>query len=732
MAHLLHFVVGLVLLLHVVFWGAGVAMLAMPRPWRRFWPAVVVPAGLALQSAVVWFAALAGLRGTNHYAWGAELVPLALLAFALWRQGWRAHATNVGRFGLVWLQMIGVLLLLILPLAIASRGLTTIALSSCDAGDYAGGARTLMEFARSDRDGFLGLTEVVRVASADNFFDFWLRLNHFTPSALIAFNGTVLDCQPHELTSLLGMVLVAGSLPVVFWVARAIFGYSGGVSLIVALLYGLSPITWYAAMQVALGQLLAAQAIALLSWTGIALWRGKLTARRARQFVGVLCIGYWLVLGSYNFIVIVCLVPAVAYAGGLAIWRGQWPRLGRWAAAMLLPLVACGLVFFGRVSGLAERFTLLRTYDFGWRIAPLTPEGWLGLVRGPEMEAWSFFGLRWALAALVGVPWIWAMVRSVKQRRPGAWTVASIILPVLFGYAFLEERGARLGTNASYDAYKLFAVFLPLLLAAFCWWLTLRRSRRITEWFGVMGLAAVVVVGNLLAAGMTIWRMAQPPLIVDNALRHLRRLEEHPEVTSVNVLLDQMWERLWANAFLLRKPQYFLTTSYEARWATPLKGEWDLRGGMIQVAMPEPDANVVIDDRYRATRRTAHALEVEFGDGWYDEERVNAQGEPWRWSKYRATLRFNNPQNHPLRVQATFDWRGVRTTTVDFAIPGWEGALFGDGVEAQRKKVQMMAWEVPAGRSEWVIHAQPAPGPKLDDPRELGVCLFGLKLQVLP
>ena len=34
--------------------------------------------------------------------------------------------------------------------------------------DYAAGARVLMEFARSDRDGFIGLSEVVRVMSVDN------------------------------------------------------------------------------------------------------------------------------------------------------------------------------------------------------------------------------------------------------------------------------------------------------------------------------------------------------------------------------------------------------------------------------------------------------------------------------------------------------------------------------------------------------------------------------------
>ena len=86
----------------------------------------------------------------------------------------------------MWAAVGGCLVLLVLPVAIASRGLTTLSLGSCDAADYAAGARVLMEFARADRTGFLGLTEVVQVHSVDNFFDYWLRLNHFTPSALMA------------------------------------------------------------------------------------------------------------------------------------------------------------------------------------------------------------------------------------------------------------------------------------------------------------------------------------------------------------------------------------------------------------------------------------------------------------------------------------------------------------------------------------------------------------------
>jgi hypothetical protein len=536
---MIHFAVAFGVLLHVAFWGAGLALLGMPRPWRRFWPALMVPAGLALQSAVVWAGSHTWLSGTDSYAWWSEVIPAALLWLGLRRLGARRALTDVNRFGLVWAITAGCLVLLVLPLAFASRGLTTVSLGSCDAADYAAGARVLREFVNSERIGFLGLTEVVRVGSVRNFIDYWLRLNHFTPSALMAINGTVLGCAPHEIASLLTAALLAGALPVVFWSSRAILGYSGGASLIIAGLFGVSPIPWYAYAHVSPGQLLFAHAIVLITWAGVGLWHGRLTAGRGKQFAVVLAIGYWLVLGSYNFFIFVALVPAIAYAGGLAVRRRAWRRLAKWLLVMLAPLAGCAIVFYGRVAGLAERLTLLQTYDFGWRIPPLTAEGWLGMVQGGSLEPWSFFGLRWVLcAAAVGVLG-WALLRSIQEKRRAAWLMIAIIVPVLAGYLFLQARGAQLATNASYDAYKLFAAFYPLLLPAFCWWVTLRRSRRILEWLFVCAVAGVVVAFNVVACGMFAWKLSRPPLIVDGELRQLRKIDEHVHPRHVVAAVGQ-------------------------------------------------------------------------------------------------------------------------------------------------------------------------------------------------
>ena len=114
------FLAGFGLLLHILFWGAGLALLLTPRPWTRYWPVFAAPAGLALQSAVVWWGAGLGLAGTNAYGWWCESLPVAALAAGLWARGWpkwTGLVADARRFGAVGIAMILTLGALLVPLA---------------------------------------------------------------------------------------------------------------------------------------------------------------------------------------------------------------------------------------------------------------------------------------------------------------------------------------------------------------------------------------------------------------------------------------------------------------------------------------------------------------------------------------------------------------------------------------------------------------------------------------
>ena len=133
-----YYLIAIGLLLHALYWGAGLAMLH----------AVAVASLLAGVGAVSRAdpasAGSVGRRickfaGTNSYAWWSELIP-AVFVLAFLRNGVPAFRSDLARFGAYGWQWRG-LVAVVTPLARAADFLTTISLGSCDAADYAAGAR---------------------------------------------------------------------------------------------------------------------------------------------------------------------------------------------------------------------------------------------------------------------------------------------------------------------------------------------------------------------------------------------------------------------------------------------------------------------------------------------------------------------------------------------------------------------------------------------------------------
>lgn len=726
------FSAGFGLLLHFLFWGAGLALLATPRRWRAGWPALCAPFGLALQSAVVWFGAMTRMPGAQVYGLWSLVLPLGLLAFALWRTI-RTERRRLWNELKPWqgigLLMAVVLNALLIPFAVASKVLTSSSLGSCDAADYAAGARTLLEFASNDRSGFMGLTEVVQLHSVDNFFDHWIRLNHFTPSALVALNAAIFSFQPYEIISVMTAVFVALSLPTVFWLARSTFRYTPLASTWIAAVYGMSPLLWYAVYHVAMSQLLAAIAIALLNGAAIALWREGAHWRRGLAWSALFAAAFWLILGAYNFIVVICLVPALGYTGILTLWRKEWPRFGRWLVLVLVPLIVVSAVFTQRALGLVERFVLFQQFDFGWKIPALTPEGWFGMLGSISLGALPW-PLRWSLGAIAVILLAVALLFATKRRDKQACLVFCSTAPILLGYQFLQLRAVLHGTNASYDAYKLICVFYPGLLAGIAYWLTLARSSK--PWIRLIVVAfAVTVLGmNGYTANRFARRMQSPPLLVDRPLVQLQRLESIAEVSSVNLLIGDFWARLWANAFLLRKPQYFPTHTYEGRRNTELKGEWDLLGGIISLRTPALPEELRFNPPYSLVNtRSPYYLRVKAEEGWYDPEVIAKAGSHWRWTKGDASLALENPHARALRVSLHCSLRSLVDRDLQVWLNGEQIRTVRIGTELKTMHVPLIT--LPPGKSViWFRSDTPPISPGPHDDRKLGFAAYSIEVHV--
>jgi hypothetical protein len=710
--------------LHTCFWGAGLSALVLPRRWRRWWWVFCPGLGLALQSAVVWTGAHTNLPGTNSYAAWSEVLPAALLVLGWRRRGeiGRAFAALRGAIGLAAIIVVAGWLLLS-PMAAVSGRPTTISIGSCDAADYAAGARVLQEFAHDDHVGFLGLTEVTHIRSVDYFFDFWLRLNHFTPSAVLAHNGSILRERPHALAGVTGVALVLLNLPATMFLARVAMGLRRGWLLGLTALLAVSPLQAYAVFHVALGQLFAVQGILLLT---IAVF-GAVRHGRPWACAPLAVAGFWILAGSYNMLLPVCLAPAGAWLVAQAFWRRNWRVVATTIAMLGAALAVCAAFGWARFAGLAERFSLLNQYDFGWPVPLVTPEGWLGLITGPRLQPWPAAGRLLAIVVTL-VAWLAGVAGLWRRRRGSALAALAFVTPVAFGWALLAWE-AHVRANASYDAYKLIAAFQPEFVIGLGCVLALPQAGSFPRRQLVALVLALVLCGNLFAIVRFRHAATHSALRVHGSLLELSSLERDARIRSVNMRLTEFWARLWANQLLLRMPQYFETHSYEGRLNTEMKGEWDLSDSPIHTIPFFRKDYIAINGRFHLTRVGADGeFTASFGRGWHAPESGSVEG--WRWTSGDAEIKVVNPGTRPLRVHVSL--RAHALTPRDLHVLANDVEVGACKLGTEPEKFDLGELVLAPGPTTLALRASlPAGWAGGDDDRMLSVALHKLTLRAI-
>lgn len=723
---MMYFLFALGLVAHAFFWGAGPALLLLPGRWRPLFWSLAPGLGFGLQSAVVWFVALAGGPGTEAYAGWSELLPLALLLSALKRVG-REGIRTLGRALLRPAALLVVALMLVsgsvflTPMAVAGKGVTASSMGSCDHADYAAGARVLAEFSRDSREGMLGLRPAIEISSVGSFFDFWLRLNHFTPAALIAHASSLLGVEAYRLVSIFGAVAMVLNIPLVFLVARMVARLPWGWSGAAAALYALSPLGAYAVHQGALGQILAAQGIATIVIGAALAW-----GRREWRLVPIIAGALWLLAGSYNFILVVCLAQAGTWLVGRRLLQPS--RFARFLGALqvlALAFLLMGAVFWPRLSGIAERLVLLDRHDYGWSIPLGSWESWLGLVG--DIRLGPVFGgdAPW-LGPLCGLLWTFGLVGLWRRARQRALGPASLVLPVACGWMILAWQSLH-RANASYDAFKLISVFLPGLLAGLVG--VLPRRSRVERYASGIFLGLVLAVCCARAWDFARF-MSAPPLRVDKHLVGLQRLEALPEVSSLNVRIDDYWCRLWANAFLLRKQHFFSAPAYEGRVVSPLSAEWDLTHSILRTMPVAASDAVDLGMNFFVVRRSAvSTVALSFGPDWYAIERNRT--DQWRWSKGRGTIRIDNLTSRDRPAQLNLNLQGAAAG--ENAMVVLNGATVAQArLTDRREAIPVVAVSLRPGPNILELKPAGAAARKVaGDTRPLGVAVHQVELKLL-
>jgi len=470
--------------------------------------------------------------------------------------------------------------------------------------------------------------------------------------------------------------------------------------------------------------LYGAHGVALLTLAVLGAGRTRRTGPGVWAWGPLVVAAFWILAGSYNFILTVALAPAGAWLLAEAWRRRDWRGPARVLGMVLAMLAVCAALFWGRFDGLVERFRLFGQYNFGWPVPLLSPDGWLGLVQDTALHAWAR-PVRLLLSALVAGGWLAGLLLLGRRRGAPALAALALTVPVLAGWGLIVWE-ARTRANASYDAYKLLSVFYPGLLVGLTCWLAI-PARPAWRRIGV-GIALLVLAANGWVDWQFARQMADPPLRVERNLIELRRLDRMPRITSLNMRIDDFWSRLWANAFLLRKPQYFSVHTYEGRLNTALKGEWDLSDSLLR-SWPVREADYVeVNAQFHAVRIAAPGrVDLAFGSGWHELERMG--GNRWRWSSGLAVITVMNPADRPVVATLTLRVRAFQRCRLQLELGdariGPERPLNGNQQQLEYREVVL-----PPGASNLILRPdEPAGRAGGDDPRSLAVALYGLTVQ---
>jgi len=260
-----------------------------------------------------------------------------------------------------------------------------------------------------------------------------------------------------------------------------------------------------------------------------------------------------------------------------------------------------------------------------------------------------------------------------------------------------------------------------------CWLPAASRARSGWQW-GAAGMLGLVLAANFAVSWKFHEAMANPPLRADRILAEVGKLEQEPRVASVNMLIEDYWSRLWANAFLLRKPQYFLTHTYEGRLNTALKGEWNLTDSFLHSIPLHTEDWIVINARFHAERVAAPGfIQANFADGWYAEEA--GENRRWRWSNGNGNIVLINPAAVPVQAKLQLEVRGLTPRHLKLRTELHVVADY--NLDGSVQKINVNQLLLQPGRNVLSLVSEPGNSSNPADSRLLAVALSAFELRAL-
>lgn len=595
-----------------LFAGLGLTMLISPKGLRKYTLFISPVIGFSYVTLAGWHLATFGVKpvfnaegkvtainstssmvfgGTDSYAWFMLLPPAVFLAVAVYRNRKNiGEAAGLAR-GLIMPLAVSMAAFIMISVPLFKHGeeLTTVCPGNHDLIDSAFKARQMKEFSLADTTGELSRL----MEDGHNPYKNDVLTNRFGAPLAVAFLSSIFRLEAYQPLSVVSNLIFFFGVLLVYILLREVFKFDEFPSLMVAAIYGFSPIMYYLVYQGFQHQL-----------TGMTMTVGFFLVQfyameQCRKFsdylvfIPLLSLLNWGINISYAHMLPILYLPVIAYMALRSVNNRSYGDIAGWAGFQASALALTAAFSPLRMKHLIANLIYHAGTEAGWDMPYFSPDYVVGLNYidiMPQLTNVGYlpffkpllgYGMKLSKSAeaflhiLVSVPLAATVIYGLRRLFKGERTVflvsSACLLFVVGGQNFIY---LMTPVSPQYKSFKLIAYFLPLAIPVF---MIAFRNASLKGKGQIAGYALALIVAGSVFSSMLFVGSNFDGRYVDRDLAEVNKVESMPQVESVNILGYNWWETMWLNTFLIKKKQYFESCFYLGRCTGEvIDGQWDV------------------------------------------------------------------------------------------------------------------------------------------------------------
>lgn len=571
------------------------------------------------------------IGGTNSYVWFLTIPPLILLiayfAFSIFSHNLRlSELADTDTMLAIICSVVAWLAMSWLYFDLGNP-LLSLDISNLDVAELAVNSRYLQEFPRDTHIGFMGQSSTL-MQTGD---EIW-----FGPSLIVAYFSALLKTEPYKLQTLVMFVIAAQGGGAFFLLARQLPWMKRSLSVAFALLYAISPAVIYIAWQSFGAQMITVPIILTIFYLysySINTFSGN---RKLTPILAPFVLLFSGILVTYHYMAAILIALLGFYGAVLSIIERSWRRLLTQSLFITALLILVSALNPFRILAIYHSIAMLNSNN-GWFIPWISPIIQLGLYAnhvfvGDYSYLNKFFDYGLSLILFTFI--IWHLIFRPKKECAQLAFFLGLFLPIFLLGLYFAITGQQNGVLGGYRSFKISSTFTAITLLT----LTIPLSHPFFENTKRRKLISFCCIGlfclfSIFSLRQILSESLNNVYLLPHSVTELSRIETMNQVSGINILDMGNFTDLWANYFLLRKPQVFQRFPYGGRITGELNQPFTLIANYQSFKSTNASVNIFkvinlnigknkihINNTFSLIPANEGGINLTPGKGWWDPE----------------------------------------------------------------------------------------------------------------